>query len=136
MLIGYEVITCCNSSCGISFAVPSEWQRARRRDHSWFYCPNGHHQHYPGESTEEKLRLERDRLAQRVAQRDDEIADQRDLRAGVERRLNATKGVVTRIKNRVGHGICPCCTRSFGNLAMHMKTQHPTYAKSDGETMQ
>ena len=48
---------------------------------------------------------------------------------GVERRLSATKGVVTRMKNRVSRGICPCCKRHFTNLERHMDTKHPSYAK-------
>ena len=130
MLIGYVTQVCCHSQCGIAFAVPSTWDQQKRNDHTRFFCPNGHGQSYTAESEEEKLRRERDRLAQRVAQRDDEIARQRDMREGVERRLNATRGVVTRIKNRVGHGVCPCCSRSFDNLAKHMASQHAEYAKS------
>lgn len=130
MLIGYVTQVCCHSTCGIAFAVPSTWDAQKRNDHTSFYCPNGHKQSYTGMSETEKLRLERDRLAQRIAQRDDEVARQRDLRLGVERRLNATRGVVTRIKNRVGNGVCPCCSRSFGNLAKHMASKHSDYARS------
>lgn len=104
----------------------------------FFYCPYGHSQHYPKsprESAEDALRRERDRLAQRVAQKDDEIAYQRDRAEATERRLSAAKGQVTKIKNRVGHGVCPCCTRSFGNLHRHMQSQHPDYA-ANAETIQ
>lgn len=99
-----------------------------------FYCGYGHSQYYvQGETEEAKLRRERDRLAQRVAERDDEIARQRRMREETERRLAATKGVVTRIKSRVGHGICPCCNRTFGDLARHMATKHPTYSAEAAE---
>jgi len=125
-----DTITCGATDCGITFAVPQRWREQKQKDHSTFYCPNGHPRAYHGESAEEKLRRDRDLLAQRVAQRDDEINRQRDMRHGVERRLSATKGIVTRIKNRVGHGVCPCCTRTFQNLTSHMKNQHPDYAKS------
>lgn len=131
MLIGYAIITCCHAGCGITFAVPDRWNKCRHDDHEWFYCPNGHRQHYSGDSEEDKLRRERDRLAQRIAERDDEIARQREARQATERQLSATRGVVTRIKNRVGHGVCPCCNRTFGNLQTHMHKQHPDYPKSD-----
>lgn len=99
-----------------------------------FYCPYGHPQVFAvGETDEQKLRRERDRLFQRIAEKDDEIKRQRDLREGTERQLSATKGVVTRIKNRVGHGVCPCCTRSFANLARHMQTQHAGFAAEAAE---
>ena len=99
-----------------------------------FYCGYGHSQHFiVGETEAEKLRRERDRLAQRLAERDDEIKRQRELREGTERQLSATRGVVTRIKNRVGHGVCPCCNRTFGDLSRHMATKHPTYAAEAAE---
>jgi len=130
MYIDEKVITCCHEGCGIAFAVPAWWESKRREDKTWWYCPNGHQQHFSAETEAEKLRRERDRLKQQVAQRDDEINHQRDMRLDVERRLNATKGVVTRIKNRVGHGVCPCCSRTFENLQKHMATKHSDYAKS------
>lgn len=100
----------------------------------WFYCSYGHKQHFLiGESEADKLRRERDRLAQRLAERDDEIRRQRELREATERQLSATRGVVTRIKNRVGHGVCPCCNRTFGDLARHMMTKHPTYTTEAAE---
>lgn len=120
--------------CRCEMWIPDALYEAARHDPKIFFCCGyGHSQHYPKtprESDEDKLRRERDRLAQRVAERDDTIRAERERTERVERRLNATRGVVTRIKNRVGHGVCPCCTRSFSNLAKHMATQHSDYAKS------
>lgn len=44
-----------------------------------------------------------------------------------ERRRAALKGQVTKIKNRVGNGVCPCCNRTFANLGRHMTHQHPAW---------
>lgn len=34
---------------------------------------------------------------------------------------------------RIAAGVCPCCRRSFTDLARHMSSQHPDYAGiSDG----
>jgi hypothetical protein len=99
-----------------------------------FYCAYGHGQMFAvGETEADKLRRERDRLQQRLAQKDDEIAFQRKNREEVERRLSATKGVVTRLRNRVGAGVCPCCTRTFGNLARHMQSEHPSFRAEAAE---
>ena len=99
-----------------------------------FYCAYGHSMVFVvGETEAEKLRRERDRLAQRIAERDDEIKRQREMREATERQLSATRGVVTRIKNRVGHGVCPCCNRTFGDLARHMMSKHPTYTAEAAE---
>lgn len=116
------------------FLPDALYEAARRSQYVGFFCPYGHSLCFPqGETEESKLRRERDRLTQQLAERDDEIARQRRLREETERSLHATRGVVTRIKNRVGHGVCPCCTRSFENLAKHMKTKHPTYAAEAAE---
>lgn len=45
-------IECCN--CGIPFGLTEDHQKRLRQTHEWFYCPNGHHQHYPGKTAEEK----------------------------------------------------------------------------------
>ena len=123
------------SRCGCTTWVPDALHdAARRSENITFYCAYGHPMHFPqGESATEKLRRERDRLAQTVAERNDEVNRQRKLREAAERSLTATKGHVTRIKNRVGAGVCPCCTRSFGNLAAHMKTQHPSFRAEAAE---
>jgi hypothetical protein len=129
MFVQSEAITCCHEGCGLSFAAPQHWVTKRREDHTWWYCPNGHRQYFSAQSEAEKLRAERDRLAQRIAERDDEVKRQRELREATERQLSAQRGVVTRIKNRVGHGVCPCCSRTFQDLQRHMKTKHADYAK-------
>jgi len=113
--------------------MPTEFNQIRRNDHKTFYCPSGHPQSYQHESNEEKLRRERDRLAQRIAERDDEIKRQRELREATERQLSAARGRVTKIKNRVAKGVCPCCNRQFSNLHRHMTTEHPTFAAEAAE---
>lgn len=121
----FEVIACC--SCAMRFAVPHKWQAEREQDHVTFFCPNGHPQSYVGETDAEKFRRERDRLAQRIAQRDDEIAqwkatadEQARQRAEVEKRLK-------RVAKRTSAGTCPCCNRTFSALARHMQTKHPAF---------
>ncbi len=123
----YKDVTCC--SCGMTFGVPSAWEKARREDHAGFKCPNGHSLLFDGPSPAEKLaetlRLERDRLKQQLAQKDDEVEWQRTQRKTEERRVIAAKGQITKLKKRAKAGVCPCCNRTFANMAAHMKTQHP-----------
>lgn len=128
-----DVGKCCR--CGTNFWIPDElYQAAKRSPKISFYCPYGHEQHYPaGESEADKMRRERDRLAQQIAYKDDQIKRQRELREAAERRASAARGQVTKIKNRVGHGVCPCCNRTFENLARHMMTKHPTFTAEAAE---
>ena len=116
----YVVETCIN--CGINFGVPEDFQEwARDHSNKWFYCPNGHRQHYTVSRAD---RLQR--------QLDSAVEDKRSLRYRLDhanRSRAALRGQVTKIKRRVGHGICPCCQRQFHNLKRHMENQHPDWSE-------
>lgn len=118
---------CC--VCGIEFGCPKHYIDKRREDGKGFHCPNGHNLSF-GDGTNEVLRRERDRLKQRLAEKDDAIYEAQDERDRANRQATAFKGHVTRIKNRVGKGVCPCCNRTFQNLARHMGSQHPDYVQA------
>lgn len=113
-----EVDVC--KTCGIMYALPEEMlDRARKNPSIWWYCPNGHNWHFPVRTDEQKLAAARNDLARERSRHDQTKAS-----------LSATKGVVTRQRKkleRVAHGVCPCCNRSFRDLKRHMKTKHPEY---------
>lgn len=119
---------CCCAKCKMAFWITDEFYAVARHTEQTFYCPAGHQNYYPrGESTEDKLRRERDRALQQIAQRDDEIIYVKKQRDVAERRVAAAKGQITKIKNRASKGLCPCCNRSFINLARHMAGKHPGF---------
>lgn len=103
--------------------------RRRRNDHGDFYCPAGHCQSYIGKSDEERLREKLDYRSEQLARERDQRHKEERKHAATKRRLSASKGQVTKIKNRVGHGVCPCCNRTFQNLARHMGSQHPEFTE-------
>lgn len=120
----FEGIVCCR--CDLKFFVPSEWRAKCADDENlWWYCPNGHRQHYPGKSDEQKQR-ERAQFAEQRARR---VEEERD---SLKYSVRAQKAAKTRLKNRIKNGICPCCNRSFANLKRHMDGQHPDYAETKG----
>lgn len=121
--------------CKCEVWIPDDlYAAAKRSENIGFHCAYGHSLVFKeGETEADKLRRERDRLAQQIAYKDDEIKRQREQREAAERRLSATKGVVTKIKNRVGNGVCPCCNRTFGNLARHMMNEHPHFSAEAAE---
>lgn len=124
MFESYETVCC--GECGISFAVPASLKRRWHNTGENWYCPNGHCMHFI-ESTVQKQAKEIERL-----RKEKEWAEQGKARACREaghanRRASALKGVNTKIKKRIGNGVCPCCNRTFKNLAGHMKTKHPKY---------
>jgi hypothetical protein len=114
-------------TCKMEFGMSDSFYDTalRMKEKLNFYCPAGHLQHYcTGEIELDKMRRERDRLQQRVAERDDRVAE-------LQRSNAATRGQVTKIKNRVANGVCPCCNRTFANLMNHMKSKHPDYKKDE-----
>ena len=123
----FTVGTCV--SCGVDFAMTDDLIRARRRDGKTFWCPNGHPQSYT-ETDATRLKKAQQEL-ERARATQTHLRDQRDA---AERSASAYKGQVTRIKKRVGNGVCPCCNRSFANLGRHMAGQHPDYRDSEPTT--
>lgn len=128
------VMTC--ASCGVIFGITTEYEAARRKDTRSFHCPNGHTLSW---KQSEADRLARD-LAQAVRDRDaawtahDAARDQ--LKAS-ERSLAATKGHVTRLRNRIAAGVCPVqtCQRSFQNVKAHIANKHPEWAHEHEEAL-
>jgi DNA-binding XRE family transcriptional regulator len=120
---GVEFVTeiCC--SCGMSFAMTTDFQRRRLKDREWFYCPSGHWQHYTGKSEEQKLREELERK-QRVLE-----SEQRKA-ITLQRQRDDVVRAHKRMRERVRNGVCPCCNRTFQNLMGHMRTEHPDFADS------
>jgi response regulator RpfG family c-di-GMP phosphodiesterase len=127
--VEFVLQTCCNTSCGISFGVPDEWDKRQREKHTTFYCPNGHSQRYLHETEAERLDkivAERDRqLSARQARIDQLKADAQRA----QREIAAQKGVATKLRKRAVAGVCPCCQRTFSALARHMKCKHPEYVE-------
>lgn len=132
----FAPITCC--ACSVVFYVPEYVHATLKESSQLFYCPHGHKQHFLSKeeiSERDALRQERDRLKQRIAQKDDAILAERkrgdsyrDQRDHERRRVSAAKGQVTKLKKRASAGVCPCCTRHFTDLERHMASKHPDFA--------
>lgn len=121
----FEIVTCCHKGCGISFAMQKSTITLQKRHGRSFYCPNGHSQHWLGESYEEK--------AERLQRELDETRAWSNRRIAQEQRSHAaTRGHLTRVKKRSAHGVCPCCKRTFAKVADHMKRMHPDYVEENG----
>jgi hypothetical protein len=109
--------------CGIIFGMPNDVMRNHRQKGTDFWCPNGHQQHY---TESEVQRLQKQLDAQK---RDTEW--QRGRANTAEKSLIAQKGITTKLRKRIANGVCPCCQRSFTNVAQHMKRKHPDYAANE-----
>jgi hypothetical protein len=126
------VETCC--VCNMIFAMPREFMERMRRNHREnFSCPAGHEQHYTGKTEAQKLRdeleSERRRVIQAQSSRDLawKIVNSQTADLQAERRSKAaTKGHLTRMRNKVANGVCPVpgCHRHFDNVQAHLKSKH------------
>jgi hypothetical protein len=119
-----EHIACCE--CGLNFAVDDRWTAGRRRDHAFWYCPNGHRQHWGGLT---KAEQDADRLRKLL---ESEQSYARDLHFRLEserKQHSATKGQLTRQKKRAAAALCPCCNRSFKQLRQHLTRMHPDFVE-------
>lgn len=117
-----ELVDMCCGGCGIDFAMPDWFYRARREDGKTFYCPAGCPRAYR-ESETDRLRREVTRLHSRITHLDDQ-------KQAAERSAAAHKGQATRLRKRVANGVCPCCHRTFTNVARHMASKHPEFAET------
>lgn len=130
-----EPVTCC--VCGVQFAFPATLYRKKLEDKTRFFCPNGHEQHFVGKSEVEKLReqLERERREHQAALETERQTTHswRSSYESAENSRRATKAQLTKVKNRVANGVCPCCKRTFTNLRQHMSRQHPDFNACEKE---
>lgn len=120
-----ELVTEACYHCGVIFAMARPFERERRRDHRVFYCPAGHGQHYTDETEEAKLRRELDYSQASLARA-------REALAREAKSHSATKGQLTKTRNRVQNGVCPDCNRHFTNLERHMATKHNPQTRQAG----
>ena len=105
--------------CSIEHAIPSELDRQARENGHGIYCPLGH----VWAIRETELDRER-RQRQRLEQENARLAEQAAM---AEQERMAAAAELKRHKTRAAAGLCPCCNRTFVNVARHMKTKHRDY---------
>jgi hypothetical protein len=126
--VTFVVVTC--ASCAVEFGVTDRLQQARREDQSDFWCPNGHINVYR-QSESDRLRKQLEAEQRRVIQANAARQHAERERLAAERSASAYKGQTTRLRKRVGNGVCPCCNRHFQNVERHMSNKHPDFADTE-----
>lgn len=116
----YVVCTCGADGCDQEFAMSRRFYDKTRRTGQTWYCPSGHPRAWTGETTEQKL------VAAQA--RSQHLQDQL---IAAEAEAEQTRARLIRDRHRFANGVCPCCNRSFTNVARHMTTQHPNYDPGD-----
>jgi hypothetical protein len=123
--VTFEMIDCAN--CHVVFGLGEEHVARLRKSGANFYCPAGHTLSF-GESEVDKLRKEVEQAKAQAGRLEGRVTHWRDQAAAAERSRIAYQGQATRLRNRIGKGVCPCCNRTFANVERHMSGQHPDFA--------
>lgn len=116
-----QELTTCACWCGINLAIPSNLYRVRHEEGGDVFCPLGHRFTW-GEGEADKLRKRLERAEARATHAEDQ-------RRAEERAHSATKGQLTKARNRAAAAVCPVegCKRQFVNMARHLQTKHPEF---------
>jgi hypothetical protein len=120
--------------CGIVYGLPAAFYDARKSgsNKGGWYCPNGHSLSIvKSEATKLQEQLDDERRKRQSAEQ--RIAYYADQAEHERRRANGYKGHATKITKRAKAGVCPCCNRTFQQLARHMATKHPTFTPMEIE---
>ncbi len=125
------VLTC--PVCGITYAIPERLRDnayARGGHEIMWYCPNGHQLGF-GDSERKRAKAEAKREADRASRLQARLDQTEASLRGQKARASRFKNDRDRERKRAAAGVCPCCNRTFQNLARHMDGQHPEFGKGD-----
>jgi len=114
--------------CGGTYAINERYRQQKYEDGgSWNcpYCKTGWGFSNDNENAKLKHQLKNEQKRRQWAEHNLEHARENEKHAN--HRANGYKGQLVKTKKRIKHGVCPCCTRSFKNLASHMANKHPEY---------
>ena len=113
--------------CHVLFLVPQAFQQDCVDLGRSFWCPNGHQQVYAETETTKA------RKAAAAARKDADMAwerfrQERAAHDHEKRSHAATRGHLTRMRNRIAAGMCPYCRRPIKQLREHVGARHPEKA--------
>ena len=121
---GQIVQTTCNlivmecHQCHCLYGMSKDlYDRARDNSGVEFFCSNGHGAIFC-ETKVQRLTKELECVKESAEARLRELESTRKIN-------QCLRGVVTRTKNRIKKGVCPCCNRYFKNVHRHMLSKHP-----------
>ncbi len=131
----FHVVLC--YSCGVSFGINSQiYERAVVNKEGCIHCPAcGKTSGWYGKTPIQKVREEMQRKLNVANNRADfhqaKASREKSRATAALKSLSATKGVVTKMKNRISKGVCPVpgCKRTFLESCMqrHIEAKHPEW---------
>ena len=119
--------------CGAPIAFTEDHYNRLRADNDGgrgWWCPRGHNRLFRGTRVTE-LEKSLANTQQRLKWAEEGRAYQIMRAETAERSRSALRGALTRTRKRVAAGVCPCCQRTFQQLARHMAAKHPDYGPEE-----
>lgn len=124
-----ELTTIVCITCGVDYALPTKLLEQHRGYGGYHHCPNGHQQGWsPDMATLATQRREIERLKQDAARLEDDRREAERRLAIARQETVLARAESARVTKRATAAVCPCCNRSFSQLARHMKSKHPGVA--------
>jgi hypothetical protein len=130
--IGFETITQVNVQCAeclTSFTMENRIKTQRLKDGKTFYCPLGHGQIYT-DNEYSRAKKEAEELKRKNQSLQSQLSWAETEAKVAKNEKTALKSQLTKTRNRVANGVCPCCHRTFKQLVAHMGNKHPEYKKA------
>jgi 1-aminocyclopropane-1-carboxylate deaminase/D-cysteine desulfhydrase-like pyridoxal-dependent ACC family enzyme len=121
--VALESFTC--GKCAGVFALNQTFVNHARANRGGYHCPYCQTSWSWHES-------EADRLRKQLVERERELRESKCETLRKQQILNAemeAREKAERKLRRVSKGVCPCCKRTFSNLARHMETKHASNEK-------
>jgi hypothetical protein len=108
----FEMVVCCKEGCHIPFMITTKHRAKLMETGDWFYCPNGHSQHYsPTELSKAKKEIER-------------LKSEQEETVNWANRIQADKWKLEKQIADSKKTECPHCKKKYLNIDRHIKRQH------------
>lgn len=108
--------------CGGTYAINERYRKQREESRGHWMCPYCRTEWGYGQSENDRLKAD---LAAASARTQAALA-RANAEQAERQRAEAERD---RLKKRAAAGVCPCCNRTFQQLAAHMATKHPDMVK-------
>lgn len=120
----FRVVSC--YTCSLRFGITSElYKRAVTDAQGSIFCPAcGNRTRWCESDDQKRIKELNEKLAlsqQQLRNSQQQAMNEMSRRSAAE---EAAKKAERKLK-RVNAGVCPCCNRTFQNLAQHMSLKHP-----------
>lgn len=120
-------------TCGGVYAINELVRSQHKREGTGWHCPYCREGWgYFGDGEIDKLK-ESLRLSNKRADFQSRRADRQSQAARTaEYRRRAAVGRLTKIRNKIARGECPCCGKRFQNLLEHLQKRHADWVEEHG----